>query len=249
MAIHRVIAALAGLLLPLVATTAQAADIKVFCSTALKTVLEELGPQFEKATENKLTVTVAPTAGLRAQIDQGAAFDVVLLTATATDDLAKQGKIDPSSRAAIAHAGLGAATLKTAPKLDIGTADAFKRTLLDAKSIGMTKQGASVATFQALFEKLGIAENLKPKVKLLDGPAGEAVAKGEVELGLTQISELLPYAADQAAPLPADIQTYTTFSAGVASASKDADAAKALIKFLSAPAAAPVIKAKGMEPG
>jgi molybdate transport system substrate-binding protein len=133
--------------------------------------------------------------------------------------------------------------------LDVSTSDAFKHALLGAKSIGMNKQGASAATFNALFEKLGIAADVKPKVKLLDGAAGEAVAKGEVELGLTQISELLPYAEDQAAPLPADIQTYTTFSAGVSAASKDSDAAKSLIKFLTAPGAIPVIKAKGMEPG
>jgi molybdate transport system substrate-binding protein len=237
-----------GFALPLVAVSAQAAELKVFCSTALKTVLEEIGPQFEKSTENKLVVTVAPTAGLRAQIDQGAAFDIVLLTASATDDLAKAGKIDINSRTAIARAGLGAATLKSAAKLDIGTSDAFKRTLLAAKSIGMTRQGASATTFNALFEKLGVAAEVKPKVKLLEGAAGEAVAKGEVELGLTQISELLPYAEDQAAPLPADIQTYTTFSAGVSAASKDSDAAKSLIKFLTAPGAIPVIRAKGMEP-
>jgi molybdate transport system substrate-binding protein len=249
MRVQRALAMLVGFTLPLLAVQAQAAEVKVFCSTALKTVLEEIGPQFEKATGNKLAVTVAPTAGLRAQIDQGAAFDIVLLTASATDDLAKIGKIDPSSRAAIARAGLGAATLKSAPKLDIGTSDAFKHTLLGAKSIGMTKQGASAATFNALFEKLGIAAEVTPKVKLLDGPAGEAVAKGEVELGLTQISELLPYAADQAAPLPVDIQTYTTFSAGVSAASKESNAAGSLIKFLTAPAAIPVIRAKGMEPG
>ncbi len=244
----RSLAMFVGFALPLVAVSAQAAELKVFCSTALKTVLEEIGPQFEKSTENKLVVTVAPTAGLRAQIDQGAAFDIVLLTASATDDLAKAGKIDPNSRTAIARAGLGAATLKSAAKLDIGTSDAFKRTLLAAKSIGMTRQGASATTFNALFEKLGVAAEVKPKVKLLEGAAGEAVAKGEVELGLTQISELLPYAEDQAAPLPADIQTYTTFSAGVSAASKDSDAAKSLIKFLTAPGAIPVIRAKGMEP-
>ena len=133
--------------------------------------------------------------------------------------------------------------------MDIGTSAAFKRTLLGAKSIGMNRQGASAATFNALFEKLGIAAEVRPKVKLLDGAAGEAVAKGEVELGLTQISELLPYAEDQAAALPAEIQTYTTFSAGIAAASKESDAAKSLIRFLTAPGAVPVIRAKGMEPG
>lgn len=101
-----------------------------------------------------------------------------------------------------------------------------------------------------MFEKLGIADALKPKIKLLPGAAGEAVANGDVEIGMTQVSEILPYAnAELVGPLPADIQSYTMFSAGVSAASKAAPAAGALIEFLAAPAAAPVIKAKGMEPG
>jgi len=187
---------------------------------------------------------------LKAQIEQGAAFDITILTATAIDDLAKQSKVDGASRMAIAHAGIGVAIHKGAPTPDISTPEAFKRALLNAKSIGFTAQGASASSLQAIFVKLGIADELKPKIKLLDGAAGAAVAKGEVEIGMTQISEILPYADDQlVGPLPAELQVYTNFAGAVAAASKDAASAKALLKFLTAPTALPVIKAKGMEPG
>jgi molybdate transport system substrate-binding protein len=249
MTIHRAIAALIGLALLVLGAQAQAAEIKVLASTAVKTVLEELGPQFEKATGNKLTFTIAPAAVLKSQIDQGAAFDVAILTVPLTDGLAGEGKID-TTRTAIAHAGIGVAIHKGAPKPDIGTTEAFKRALLNAKSVGFTAAGASGVYLKTLFEKLGIADELKPRLKLLAGGAGEAAANGEVEIGLTQISEILPYAnAELVGPLPADIQSYTYFSAGVSAASKEADAAKAFVKFLAAPAALPVLKAKGMEPG
>jgi molybdate transport system substrate-binding protein len=251
MTIHRrAFAAIVALGLPLLTAHAQAAEIKVLASTALKTTLEELGPQFEKATENKLVFTFAPAAVLKTQIEQGAGFDVAMLTVAATDDLAKQGKIDTATRTAISHAGIGVAIHKGAPKPDISSTDAFKHALLNAKSVGYTAAGASGVYLKTLFDKLGIADELKPKLKLLQGGAGEAAANGEVEIGMTQISEILPYAnAELVGPLPADIQSYTYFSAGVATASKDADAGKALIKFLTAPSAVSVLKAKGMEPG
>ena len=164
--------------------------------------------------------------------------------------LAGEGKIDAATRTTIAHAGIGIAIHKGVPKPDISTTEAFKRALLNAKSVGFTAAGASGVYLKTLFDKLGIADELKPKLKLLQGGAGEAAANGEVEIGLTQISEILPYAdAELVGPLPPDIQSYTYFSAGEAAASKEADAAKALIKFLTAPAAVSVIKAKGMEPG
>jgi len=247
---YRAIVALAAFTLPLFAGCAQAADIKVFSSTAVKTVLEELGPQFEKATGNKLVFTIGPAAVLKTQIEQGAAFDVAILTVAATDDLAKQGKISADTRAAVAHAGIGVAVRKGAARPDISTADAFKHALLNAKSVGFTATGASGAYLKSLFEKLGITEELQPKLKLLPGPAGAAVANGDVEIGMTQISEILPYAnAELVGPLPAEIQSYTHFSAGISAADKDAAAASALIKFLTAPSAATVFKAKGMEQG
>jgi molybdate transport system substrate-binding protein len=246
---QRVITAIVGLALPLMASQAQAAEIKVLASTAVKTALEELGPQYEKATGNKVDFTFAPATVLKTKIDQGGAFDIAILTAPVADGLAGEGKID-TTRTTIAHSGIGVAIHKGAPKPDISTTEAFKRALLNAKSVGFTAGGASGVYLKILFEKLGIADELKPTLKLLQGPAGEAAASGEVEIGLTQISEILPYAnAELAGPLPADVQTYTYFSAATSPATKDADVAKAFIKFLTAPAALAVIKAKGMEPG
>jgi molybdate transport system substrate-binding protein len=244
-----VIAAIVGLALPLLAGQAQTAEIKVLASTAVKTTLEELGPQFEKATGNKVEFDFAPAAILKTKIDQGTAFDVAILTVPVTDSLAGAGKID-TARTTIAHSGIGVAIHKGAPKPDISTTEAFKRTLLDAKSVGFTAAGATGAYLKTLFEKLGIADELKPKLKLLQGAAGEAAANGDVEIGMTQISEILPYAnADLVGPLPSEVQSYTYFSAAVSAASREADVAKAFIKFLAAPAALAVIKAKGMEPG
>jgi molybdate transport system substrate-binding protein len=250
MKVHHAMAAVAALTLGLFAGAVQAADLQVFSSTAVKTVLEELGPQFEKATGNKLVFKIGPAAVLKTQIEGGAAFDVAILTVAATDDLAKQGKIATDSRAAIAHSGIGVAVRKGAPKPDIATAAAFKAALLNAKSVGYTAAGASGAYLKSLFEKLGITDALAPKLKLLSGPAGAAVANGEVEIGMTQIPEILPYAAiELVGPLPADIQSYTNFSAGVAKDGKESAAASALIKFLTAPAAGAVYKAKGLEQG
>jgi molybdate transport system substrate-binding protein len=244
-----VIAAIVGLALPLLAGQAQAAEIKVLASTAVKTTLEELGPQFEKATGNKVEFDFAPAAILKTKIDQGTAFDVAILTVPVTDSLAGAGKID-TARTTIAHSGIGVAIHKGAPKPDISTTEAFKRTLFDAKSVGFTAAGATGAYLKTLFEKLGIADELKPKLKLLQGAAGEAAANGDVEIGMTQISEILPYAnAELVGPLPSEVQSYTYFSAAVSAASREADVAKAFIKFLAAPAALAVIKAKGMEPG
>jgi len=234
------------------AGAANAAEVKVLASNAVKTVIEELGPQFEKATENKLNVTFGAAANLKVDIDKGEAFDLAILTASVADDLVRQGKLDGATRVDIARSSVGLAVKKGASKPDIATTEAFKRTLLEAKSIGYVEQGASGIYLKSLFERLGIAEQLKPKTKLLpaSNPAANAVANGEVEIGMTQISEILPYAgAELVGPLPADIQLYTVFPAAIAVGAKQAEAAKALIKFLTAPAAVPVLKAKGLSPG
>jgi molybdate transport system substrate-binding protein len=251
MTLHRAIAAAVGFLaMPLLALQVQAAELKVLSSTALKTVLQELGPQFEKATESKVSFAFDPAAVLKTQIDQGATFDVAILTVPLTDALVAAGKIDGASRAIVARGGLGVAMRAGAPKPDVSTAEAFKHTLLNAKSIGFNGQGASRAATEAVFVKLGIADELKPKIKLLRTTASEAVIKDEVEVGLGPVSEILASpGAEIVGPFPSDLQWYLVLTAGVSIASKNADAAKALIKFLTAPGAAPVIKAKGMEPG
>jgi molybdate transport system substrate-binding protein len=233
----------------LLAGEAQSAELKVLASTGVKTTLEALAPQFENATGNKIDLTFAPASVLKDKIDQGTSFDVAILTTPIIDGLAASGKID-SARTALAHSGIGVATRKGTPKPDIGTKDAFTQALLKANSVGFTAGGATGAYLKTLFEKLGIAEQLKPKLKLLQGGVGEAVTSGEIEIGMTQISEILPHpGADLVGPLPPDLQSYTYFSAGISAASKDAEAAKALLKFLAGTDALAVIKAKGMEPG
>lgn len=250
MRLYRVSAVLAALALPLVATQVQAADIKMLASTAVKGIIDELGPQFQTATGNKVLATFGPAAKMKTQIDQGAEFDVAILTATLTDALAAAGKIDPASRATVARAGLGVAVRAGAPSPDVSTIEALKQTLLSAQSIGYNGVGASRGGIEAMFNKLGIADALKPKIKLLDKSAPEAVAAGEVQIGLSPLSEILPIAGAQlAGPFPAEVQSYLVFSAGISSASPSVDAAKALIKFLTAPNAVPVLKARGMEPG
>jgi molybdate transport system substrate-binding protein len=250
MKIYRAIAALLVLGLPLIAFEAQAAEIKLLEGNALKAVMDELGPQFEKASGNTISATLGTSAQLKARIDGGEAFDAVLLTKALLDDFAKQGKVADAPRAGIAHAGIGVAIKKGAPKPDLSTVEAFKQAMLNAKSVGYVDQTPTGAALKALFAKLGIADQMDPKLKPLHMQAAEAVADGDVEIGMTQISEILPYpGAELAGPLPPDIQTYTVFAGGVSAIAKNAEAAGALIKFLTTPAAAAVIKAKGMDPG
>src|SRR5215470_7409433 len=234
------------------AATADAAEIKVIASNAVKTVVEELGPQFEKASEHKLNITFGVGTQLQANIEKGEAFDLVILAAGSVDSLIKQGKLTADTRADIARSSVGVAVKKGAPKPDISTTEAFKRAMLEAKSIGYVEQGASGIYLKGLFERMGLTEQLKSKTKLLPGsnPAANAVANGEVEIGITQISEILPYAgAELVGPLPADIQLYTVFAAAVGAGAKEAAPAGALLKFLTAPAAVPVLKTKGLSPG
>jgi molybdate transport system substrate-binding protein len=245
-----VVALLAGLSVSMFVAPAQADDIKVFSSTALKGALRELGPQFEKATGNRLVLTLGPAAVMKSQIDGGAAFDVAILTPPLLDAVATTGKIDSATRVVIARSGLAVTVGAGAAKPDVSTADALKRTLLSAKSIGLNGQGATRAGAEAMFAKLGIAEEVKAKIKFLTTTAPEGVAKGEVELGLSPASEALEASGVQfAGTVPTEYQSYIVLSGGVATKSQNADAAKALLKFLAAPSAAPVLKAKGMEPG
>ena len=231
---------------------ASAAEVKVLASNALKTVLEELVPQFEKTTEHKLAITYGSTGTLSASIEKGTPFDLTILGADALDGFVKQGKLVASTRTAVARSGIGVAYRKGAPKPDISTAEALKRALLAAKSISFNTQGLSGTHMLSVVERLGITAEVKPKVKVPPVSAAVDVANGVADLGMTQVSEILPHAAEGAklaGPLPAELQLYTIFVIAVGSDAKQPDAAKALIRFLTAPAAVPVLRAKGLEPG
>src|SRR6266446_4052796 len=214
-------AAVVGLTMMLAAhVPAGAAEIRVISSNALKTTLEQLAPAFEKATEHKLAFTWGAAVPLKAEIEKGATFDLAVLTTVAL-------------------------------KPDITTVDAFKNALLNAKSVAYVEQGGTGIYLKTLLQRLGIADALRDKLKLLppENPAANAVANGEAEIGMTQISEILPYTgAELVGPFPKEIQLTTSFAAAVGTNARQPEAANALIKFLTAPSAAPGFKAKGLDP-
>ncbi len=240
--------ALAGLALLLASAPAvTAAEVRLICSNALHSVMTELGPQFEKATGHKLFITYGSTGPLKTEIEKGAAFDLAILGPAAIDDLIKQGKLTAATRVDLARSGMGVAIRKGASKPDLGSTEAFKRTLLNAKSIAYSDAGLTGIYLKGLFQKLGIADDLKSKTR--HGRGAEMVAKGEAEIGMTQISEILPVAGvELAGPLPPEMQQYTVFPAAVAAASQQAEAAKALLKFLASLEAVRVIRSQGLEP-
>jgi molybdate transport system substrate-binding protein len=229
---------------------AEAAEVKVLCASAMRSVMKELGPRFERETGHQLMIQFDVVGALKRQIDAGERFDVAILTTPLIDDLVKEGKIAAGTRADVARSGIGVIVRTGAPKPDINSADAFKRALLNAKSITYNNEGSTAIYLASLFERLGITEQMKPKTKFPPtGGGAQLVAEGEVELLLSAISTFEPVpGAELLGPLPPELQSYTGFSAGVGTAAKEAEAGKALINFLKAPAAVPVLKAKGMEP-
>jgi molybdate transport system substrate-binding protein len=224
--------------------------IKVLSTHAVFEVMGELAPAFERASGHNLSFAYDPASAIKRQIEGGATFDVAIVTKPVLDDLADQGKILPDTCIDVGRCGLGVSVRQGARKPDIATVEAFKRALLAAKSVVRSKDGTSGAYFEKLLDRLGIAEAMRGKIVL--GPSGRVavlVAKGEVEMAVQQISELLPVTGTQfVGPFPPDLQLYTVFSAGVATACKEQEAAKAFVKFITAPSAVPLFKAKGLEP-
>jgi molybdate transport system substrate-binding protein len=232
---------------------AAAAEIKVLTAGAFKQVLLALLPDFERTSGHKVTVENDTVGALTKRIAGGEVFDLAVLTPKAVDDLAKEGKFVAGSRASLARVGIGVVVKDGTPKPDISSVAAFKQALLAAKSVAYIDPaagGSSGIYVAGLLDKLGIAGEVKPKAKLIPGGAvAEHVAKGEAELGIHQISEILPVkGVTLVGPLPAEIQNYTVYAAGVGAHAKESDAAKALLKTLTSPAAAEVLKSKGMEP-
>lgn len=237
------------------AQAANAAEIRVYASIALKSSLAELVPAYERASGNKVQLEIATVAALKKRIDDGEAFDVAVLTPAALSDLAKNGKVHEGTSAAVARAGLGVGVKKGAKKPDISTVNAFKEALLAAKSIGYTDPalgGASGVYTGKMIQDMKLVDELKEKTVLAKGSPGlaEAFEKGEIELGLTQISELLPMKdVEVVGPYPADLQHFTVFAGAIASGTKEKDASAAFLKSLASPEAAAVYRSKGLEPG
>ncbi len=233
---------------------AQSAEIKVVSGGAFKQVLNALAVQYRKESGNRLDI-VYRTVGQHVALIRGGKedFDVAILTPAAIDDLAKDGRVVPGTRADLAKTGIGVVVRTGAPAPDISTVDAFKRTLLAAKSVAFIdpKAGGSSGIYvEALLVRLGIADQINAKAVLVHGGAvADHVADGEAEVGIHQISEILSVAGVKlVGPLPAEIQNFTVYAAGIGAAANDGAAARALVKFLSGPRALPIITAKGMEP-
>ena len=224
-----------------------ATKIKVMLSAAFKEAYLELVPQFERASGYKVESLWVPSVQMMTRLKGGESVDLVILSAASLDALRKAGLI--SDRTDLARSGIGVAVKSGARKPDISSGEAVKRAVLAAKGIAYST-GPSGIYLMELFQRMGIAESIKSKVKQVQGePAGGVVARGEAEIAFQQVSELLPVPGiDFVGPLPADIQQVTVFSAGLHAAAKQPAAARALVKFLTAPAAAAVIRKKGMEP-
>jgi molybdate transport system substrate-binding protein len=211
--------------------------------------LREIGPQFEHTTGHRLDVTIGVPAQFTKRINAGERFDVLVLSSAYVDGLIKDGKIIAETRTNLGRSGIGVEVRADAPKPDISSVDAFKRALLDAKSIAFLKEGSGVY-LERLIERLGIAEAIKSKVTRPEADiVSELVAKGEIEIGMVVMTQILTTPGVQlVGPLPLEVQSYLTFTAGVSANSDVPDAARDLVKFLTGPTAIPVIKSQGMEP-
>jgi molybdate transport system substrate-binding protein len=248
----KIAAALAGCLGAVVAATAaNAAEVNVIASTAMREVMEELVPMFERASGHKVAVTFLSGAVLPGKVKEGVQADLVVTTPATIDDLVQAGRVVAGSRVDFVRSGAGVAVRAGAPKPDIGTPDALKRALLAAKSVGYS-QGPSGVHFMSTMAKLGIADEIKAKgvVPPLGTRVGTLIAKGEAEIGVQQITELLQIPGiDFVGPLPQVLQANIIYATATPANAKERDAAAALVKFLRSEPALPVIKKVGLEPG
>jgi molybdate transport system substrate-binding protein len=242
------VAALLGLLV--IVSPANAAELKIFGSRVTKVIVGELGPKFAKTTGIAPVVTADVAQVMKRRIEAGESFDLAVLVDFQIDDLIKTGKLLADSRANIMSSGIGVAVKRGAPKPDIGTVEAFKQTLLRAKSVTYLREGASTVHLRKLFVQLGIADAIKAKAVETNGEmVSELVAEGKVELGLIVVPNIMSVpGAELVGPLPKEINSIVMFTAGVSVASPNQQAARELIKLLKSPEAKPVIQAKGNDP-
>jgi len=235
--------------------TAEAAEIKVLASGSLKGALSRLAPEFQKSSGHTATIEYGPAGAIAGRIQKDDAADVVIVSRSQIEKLARDGKVRFESLVNVAGIALGVAVRKGAPKPDISSVEAFKRALLSARSIGYRDPatGSTSGTYAAsLLERLGIAEELKPKLRLdrTEGDVPEnvflVVARGEIEMQIGQITEIvIAPGVDLAGPLPSEIQNTTVMAAGIAATSRAPEAAHAFIRFISSPSARAVLKATG----
>jgi molybdate transport system substrate-binding protein len=228
----------------------QAAEIHVFAPTTVRPVISALAPQLERATGHKLVVAYDVAPAVKRQIEGGATFDLVIVTRLLMDDLVKQGRIAPETLSDVGRAGAGVAVPMGVTKPDIGSANALRLTFLNAKSIAYAAEGTTGVYFLGLLDRLGIAAETKTKLKPMGGGAVLApVVTAEADLAVATMPLIVEERRVQlVGPIPSELQNYIVFTAGVGSIAKEANAAAAFIKLLTAPAAGPIIQANGFDP-
>jgi molybdate transport system substrate-binding protein len=232
-------------------TDLRAAELKILAGGSTTGWLNDLGPQFERASGHKLTIHFDSTPNLIKQVTSSAPFDLAVVPVDVFKDAAAKARFAPGPTIDIARVGYGVIVRSGAPKPDVTTPDALKATLLNAASITFLPESAAGAYVLKTFDRFGIGEAMKAKTRPQTAPAqiAQAVAKGEADLGVFLVNVLIAPGVELAGPFPAELQQELVFTSAVAADSKEADAAKAFIAFLTTPAAAAVIKAKGMNPG
>ena len=249
--LKRLAAALSGILAMTIAPPLQAAELKVIAGGSMTALLNELTPPFEKATGHKLSIHFDSTPNIVARVSSGTPFDVVVVPVDVFKDTAAKARFAPGPTIDIARVGYGVAIRAGAPKPDISTADGLKKTLLAASSIASVPASAAGAYVTKVFERLGIAEEMRAKTKVQAGPPqiAPAVAKGEAELGVFLTNVLTAPGVELVGSFPADLQQELVFTSALAADTREADAANAFIDYLKSPAATATIKAGGMTPG
>jgi molybdate transport system substrate-binding protein len=223
--------------------------MEILCTNGLKSVITELVPALERESGSKVVLAWGSTVALANEIVAGTRGDVAVLTREAIDDLVEREKAVAGSRVDLARSGIGVAVRKGARKPDISSPDALRHALLEAKTVAHSKTGQSGIYFPTVLQRLGISEQMQPKLVVPEAgvPIGEIVAKGDAEIGIQQISELMPVAGIEiVGPLPAPLQKITIFSAGVLATAKDAKGAQMVISLMST-ASRPLLAAKGLE--
>jgi molybdate transport system substrate-binding protein len=227
-----------------------AAEIKVLSGNGARAAVAELAARFERASGRQVNVEFHVNPEVKAKIEAGEAFDVAVLNPPVLDELIKQGKVVAGTRAVIGRAGIGVGIRAGAPKPDISSLAGFRRTLLNAKSVAYPADGASGKYFVSLVDRLGIAAEMKPKLRPMPGDYNvEVVADGEAELVVVVASRISGVrGVALVGRIPEELQTWIGFTAGVAAAAKQPEAARALVRFLVAPEAEPVLRSMGIEP-
>ena len=238
-----------------VAANVQAAELHVMSSGGFTAAYKLLGPRFASNTGNTLATALGPSMGkspeaIPNRLARGEPADAVIMVGYALDDLIKQGKVIPGSRVELADSRIGVVVRDGSAKPDVGSPEGLKQALLHAKSIAYSDSASGVYIERELFRKLGIEDQVKSKAKMIPRiPVASVVANGDYEIGFQQVSELLPIEGiTYVGTIPEAVQRPTIFSAGIAANARQPEAARALIRFLTSPEAAPVLERTGLEP-